>query len=426
MMRRVSIDEKPAARWTEADLREVCEQRRRETARLEFKSQLSLDTQGAKLEAERDAQGMANAGGGHIIYGIAEAALADGATAAAQLTPLADGSLYERLNNVLDSRGDPRLPFEIHSIAAEAGGSYLVVEIFGNRRPHRCSNSRYDIRRNLLVREMTEAEISEAYRERFTREAAALGIPEQPAVPGRTEEARREQQELLASEFRLYRAETGAEDDPGWLSVLAIPTDADGTVIDPLRVEPAQLYELSERLDDRWRVEEAPLTHFRLQRTTRGFYGQLPDRDDTYPRYLVRFWRNGVAEFGDLLEPMFPEEDAAGRKTIPAAAIVEYTHDFLLLAQQVYRLVGYDGGVEAEARLDNVTGYSLGVRPGLDLPNLRPIEERVLATDPWRGPVADLAEGAAAVARSLAELTFLAAGAGQPYMFQNGDYVRRR
>jgi hypothetical protein len=422
----VAIDDKPAARWTEDDLSELCRQHRRETARLEFKRELKLDTRDEKFEAERDAHGMANAGGGYIIYGIAEAELDDGATAASHLTPLMDGSLYERLNNVLDSRGEPRLPFDIHSLVAAAGGSYLVVEIFGHHRPHRCSNGRYYVRRNLLVREMTEAEIAEAYRDRFTRQAAALGVPELEPEPGRAEEARREQRELLRREFGLYRAETGADTDPGWLSVLAIPTEAEGgTVIDPVLIDAAQLHEASEHLQNRWRPEEAPLTHYRLQRTTRGFYGQLPDRDDTYPRYLVRFWRNGVAEFGDLLEPMFPTDDETQRRVIPSAAIVEYTHDFLLLVQQVYRLVGYGGAVEAEARLENVAGYRLAVRPGYDLPNLRSIQQDHLAPDPWRGTVDGLDQGAATVAHDLADLTFLAAGGGRPYFFQDGQYIRR-
>jgi hypothetical protein len=418
----VSIEDKPAALWTEDDLRELCNEQRRETARLEFKRELRLDTGAEKREAERDAQGMAGAGGGHIIYGIAEAELADGTTAASELTPLADGSLYERLNNVLDSRGEPRLPFDIHALTAAEGGSYLVVEVFGGRRPHRSSRGHYYVRRNLLVREMTEAEIADAYRERFIREAAALGMPEQEQLPGRVDEARQEQRHLLASEFRLYRAETGADRDPGWLSVLAIPTEAEGTLIDPLRIEPAQLHELSAALHNRWRPEEAPLTHFRLQRTTRGFYGQIPDRDDTYPRYLVRFWRNGVAEFGESLEPMFPEVGEG--RTIPSAAIVEYTHDFLVLAQQVYGLVGYTGQVEAEARLENVNGYSLAVRPGVYLPNIHPIQEDVLAPERWRGPVEELDRGAESLSRNLVDLAFLAADAGRPPFFNNGQYAR--
>ena len=82
--------------------------------------------------------------------------------------PLADGSLYEQVNNVLDGRGEPRVPFDLYAIDAAAGGIYLVVEVYGRRRPH-MNDGRYYIRRNLLVRKMTEAEVAEAYRARLRR-----------------------------------------------------------------------------------------------------------------------------------------------------------------------------------------------------------------------------------------------------------------
>jgi hypothetical protein len=420
----MGIDDTPAAQWHEGDLTELCDEHRRETANLEFKSELKLDTDAEKREAERDAQGMAASGGGYILYGIAEAELSDGTRAASHLTPITDGSLHERLNNVLDSRGNPRLPFDLHVINAADGGFYLIVEVFGHHRPHMASDGRYYLRRNVHVRQMTEAEVGEAYRERFVRQAAALGLPEPPGGE-RGQEAREAQRELLQREFRLYRAETGSARDPGWLSVLAIPIEAEGRVIDPNQIHPVQLYEASDGLNERWRPEEGPLTHFRLQRTTRGFYAQIPDRDDTYPRYLIRFWRNGVAEFGDLLEPAHapPEQEIA--RTVPSAAIVEYTHDFLLLARRVYGIAGYGGLVEAEARLENVAGYHLAVRPEYYLPDLHPIEEERITPDPWRGPVAQLDEGATEVARRLSDEVFLAAG-GHSYLFQDGHYIGRR
>jgi hypothetical protein len=416
----VGIDDKPAASWTEDDLEELCQLRRREDSRLEFKRELNLESDGQKAEAERDALGMANGGGGYIIYGIAEAELDDGSTAADELTPIEDGALYDRLNNVLDSRGEPSLPFELHRIEAGNGGWFFILEVLPHLRPHRGSDGRYRLRRNARVRLMSEPEVAEAYRERLVRQAAALQLL--PAEHDHADDARRQHRELIDGVFALYQAETGSNRDPGWLSVLAIPLDARETIIDPMRVDPADIWEISQRMEGRWRREEAPLTHYHLRRTVAGLHAQLPDRDDTYPRYLVRYWRNGVAEFGDLLEPMFPDE---GGLVIPSAAIVEYVHDFLLLARHVYHLVGYDGNVEAEARLENIEGYTLGVRPDLDLRDFRPIREEALSTDPWRGAAADLDHGAATVARALADLTFLAADAGRPYFFRDGEYLLR-
>jgi hypothetical protein len=75
--------------------------------------ELSLRTEGEKAEAEKDIERLANHGEGVLIYGIAETVMEDGSRAAGELTPVAR-PLAEHLNNVLDSRGDPRVPFDLH------------------------------------------------------------------------------------------------------------------------------------------------------------------------------------------------------------------------------------------------------------------------------------------------------------------------
>ena len=87
----MAIDDKPTAAWREADLQALCDERRRETPRLEFKQELSLEKESAKSEAERDVAGMANAGGGHILFGVMESEEADGSKVASSLNPLTDG-----------------------------------------------------------------------------------------------------------------------------------------------------------------------------------------------------------------------------------------------------------------------------------------------------------------------------------------------
>src|SRR5262245_48543026 len=125
----MAIDDKPTAAWNEGDLQELCNNRRREQPNLEFKRELSLDRPREREDVEHDVEGLANAGGGHIIYGIEEGDADDGSKVAVGLLPLADGGLYERLNNLLDDRGDPRIPFQIYAIPAAAGGIYIVVEV---------------------------------------------------------------------------------------------------------------------------------------------------------------------------------------------------------------------------------------------------------------------------------------------------------
>jgi hypothetical protein len=97
----MAIDDRPTVAWNESDLQQLCDEHRREQPRLEFKSELKLDRDAEKRDVEQDVEGLANAGGGHIIYGISETQTADGSKVAAALTPLSDGGLYERLNNHL-------------------------------------------------------------------------------------------------------------------------------------------------------------------------------------------------------------------------------------------------------------------------------------------------------------------------------------
>jgi hypothetical protein len=110
----MSIFDKPPEAWIEDDLRELLgPPPQRETPTLGFKRELSLRTEGEKAQAEKDIEGLANHGEGVLIYGIAETVMEDGSRAAGELTPVAR-PLAEHLNNVLDSRGDPRVPFDLH------------------------------------------------------------------------------------------------------------------------------------------------------------------------------------------------------------------------------------------------------------------------------------------------------------------------
>jgi hypothetical protein len=424
----VSIFDKPPEAWTEDDLRELLgPPPQRETLTLEFKGELSLASGTDKAEVEKDVQGLANHGEGVLIYGIAEIALPDGSKAAGALTPV-DGALAEQLNNVLDSRGEPRVPFDLHVITAAAGGVYLAVVVYGHRRPHMASNGRYYIRRNLQVRQMTEAEVAEAYRDRLLRDRRAteglFGQAEDgdgaPAAE-LADVAARVHHGLTPAEMGLYTEQTGETLPPGWLSVVAHPVPLQPDLLNPAELHPEFFYDID--MNDRWRQIEAPLTHYRLRPVLNGLFAQLPDRDDTYPRYLVRFWRNGLFEFGDLLEPPF--RDPTELRVIPTHAIAQYVHDYLTLFSRAYRALEYQGQVRAEARFDNVAGYSLGLdlaRTGGQEP--QPLQDNEISAQPWNGTAGELEDAAAGVAFDLSQRLFLAAGAGRPYFFdQAGNYT---
>lgn len=410
------IDEKPAAAWDEADLRELIG--RRETPQREFKETLELGTEGLNKVVEHDVEGLANAGGGFLFYGVREEEQPDGSKLATALVPLADGGLYEQLNNVLDGRGEPRVPFDLYAIDAADGGIYLVVEVYGRRRPHMANDGRYFIRRNLLVRKMTEAEVAEAYRERFARERVAGEEGGGGALVDADNVEARVHHGLNAAELAMWADENGPGVAPGWESVHAHPIPLQNNLLDPVRFNEWSFHEIP--MDDRWRQMEHTLQHFTFTRTLQGFRAQLPPRDDTYPQYLYQLWPDGLFEFGTLFEGAFRDEP----RSIPSHAIVQYAHDALLLFARIYQLAGYEGQVAATARLDGVAGYPLGVDPAR-VSQHHVLVDDTIAAQPWTGTVAELEEaGATEIARDLANRVFLAAGAGPPYFFdQNGQYV---
>ena len=403
------IDDKPPSAWDEADLVELCEEQRREGPRLEFKRELNLDTEGQKHEAERDAQGMANAGGGVIVYGIEEVELLDGGTGAGACRPLEDGTLYERLNSVLDARGEPRLVFDLHSITAASGGTYLVLDISGRRRPHQCSDGRYHMRRGTQVRRMSEAEVQEAYRDKLLREAAAA----RPILSDRADTelppdvAARVHRGLSPAQMALRTDETGEMDPPGWLSVIVLPDPAREGILDPVRDAPRFS---TIDIPDRWDLDHFPLQFFHLRPTMEGLSAQLPPRDDVAPAYLVAFHRDGVMEYGTTLEPGLRHDDPAQNRVIFSLSHTFAIHDYLQAFGVALGELGYEGPVAAQASFDHTQGVNLGVSRDRGLFNLHPIGIDRIRGRLWRLERDELIAQAGIITKQVMDLVFLAAG----------------
>lgn len=420
----MAIDDKPASAWDEADLQELCGEGRRETQRLEFKGELHLDTDAQKLKVERHALGMAAGGGGHIIYGIAEVDLPDGGRAAGELQPLADGSLYERLEAVLDSRGQPRLVFELHPVRANDGGLYLVLEISGRRRPHRASDGRYYGRRGTRVREMEEAEVAEAYRERFLREAGAVehlrDVPPNGDLPPHVLD--RIHRGLKPSELAM-RDDPAELGPPGWLSVVVLP-DPPRSLLDPVRDR--------DRFDsidipDRWDADHAPLQYFDLRPRQDGLHAQLPPSDEFPPAYLVSMYRDGVMEYGTTLEPALRHDEPEENRIIFSASHTFQAHDYLQAFAVALGTLGYDGPVAAQVSFDNTRGVTLGVSRSRDLRGLHPIEEDRVRGELWRGSREELVDAAGRITKDVMDRVFLAAGirSGCWFIDEDGHVLER-
>jgi hypothetical protein len=404
------IDSKDPSSWIEADLQELCDERRRESQKLEFKGDLVLDRERQKLDVERDAQGMACGGGGVIVYGISEIDLPDGGRGAGHLTHLTDGSLYERLRDVLDSRGHPRLLFDLHAVVAVQGGFYLVLNVSGRRRPHQGQDGRYYGRRGTSTRPLDETEVAEAYRERFLREAQAIQRPtnDDPTGALPPDVADRIHRGLTPGELAVWRDDTGEREPPGWLSVVVYPEPRQSGLLDPVR--DAERFHETLAIPDQWDPDHLPLQYFYLQPGLNGLRAQLPPTDERPPAYLVSMFRDGIMEYGTTLESALRRDNPAENRIIFSASHAYQAHDYLQAFAVALGRLGYDGPTAAQVSFENTHGVSLGVaRERLAL-TLHPIEDQSIRGGIWRGRPSDLLDAAGLVVKQVMDLVFLAAG----------------
>ncbi|MHB8290526.1 MAG: AlbA family DNA-binding domain-containing protein [Acidimicrobiales bacterium] len=134
-----------------------------ESSSLEYKSQLTLATKDQKLELLKDLTGMANGGGGTVVYGVTE----HPKTSSAQsLTPLPAPSITGVIEDIVRAGIHP--PLLMSSMVFETDGGWIVaidvepsplgpymVEAYGEQRYHRRSGTR--------VHPMSEQEVRDAY-----------------------------------------------------------------------------------------------------------------------------------------------------------------------------------------------------------------------------------------------------------------------
>lgn len=123
--------------YTAAQLQQVLDDRMQEGLYLEFKrGEALVPSNGSRQELVKDCTGFANAGGGTILYGIAEEDV-DGIPAATTLSPVAtQGAGGDWITNVLRSNTSPPFSrFEITKLAVP-GGKVIAVEIEASSTAH--------------------------------------------------------------------------------------------------------------------------------------------------------------------------------------------------------------------------------------------------------------------------------------------------
>ena len=163
-------------RWDNIDaetLAELCESNAPETISLDFKQELYGSTPDDKSEFLKDVCALANAEGGDLVFGIAEAK-----GGAGRIMPITDPSAdraMRKMGQILDGSVEPRLPsFQWKHVTVE-GGYVLILRVTKSLiGPHRLvvnNFSRFPIRNGTHIADMSYDQLRDA----FGRTATLLG-----------------------------------------------------------------------------------------------------------------------------------------------------------------------------------------------------------------------------------------------------------
>lgn len=159
-----------AARLNEEVFQSLVTNRAVEHQRLEYKSRLPGPTPDDRREFARDIAGMANGGGGILIFGVED----DANDAAIGLTPVGLGGEVTRLSQICGSLIEPYLRVEFHELQVQGGpDGIIVVEVpSSERKPFAVvegSRLGFYRRAGRSKHPLTEAEVAQMYRARTER-----------------------------------------------------------------------------------------------------------------------------------------------------------------------------------------------------------------------------------------------------------------
>lgn len=146
----------------------------REDTDLDFKETLYGNGDSEKRDLAGDVAALANTTGGVIILGITDT---DGAATAAPGVELSDAEEL-RMQQILAGHTAPRCSVNIHRVEAAPAHGYYVLEVTRSTdAPHAVrvgDGLRYPRRHGTGIRWLTESEVADAYKNRFTTARAQI------------------------------------------------------------------------------------------------------------------------------------------------------------------------------------------------------------------------------------------------------------
>jgi hypothetical protein len=267
--------------WTRERLERLISGGVPESAALEYKEALPLGTRPEKLEALKDLSGMANGGGGTVIFGMSEED-GDWPTASA-LGGLTDRTLPGRLEDIVRAGVQPPLLAAYTIVELDVPAYALIVgtersplgpnmvDAYGTRTYHRRTGTR--------TFPMSETEVRDAYQ-------LAMRLADR-----------------RADQWARHDLPLGAPTGDPWLLVSAVPTDPLRDVLDLRRVHTEELIpptEPSVYLNN-WDVADLTPALRSLAMWSDGFFSDDLRTDGSLSR-LVRLHRDGSVALGIQLE----------------------------------------------------------------------------------------------------------------------------
>lgn len=318
---------------SEADLQQLIDHRIPESASLEYKGDLPLGKPRERLEVLKDLTGMANGGGGTIIYGMAEERIDDWPIAD-HLNPITDFGLVGKLENIWRDGVRPPLLVDYSTIDLPAGfvlgvdlqpsplGPYMI-EAYGERR--------HFLRHGTSSVPMTEQQIRDAY-------ALAFRV--------------RERRPLVWEEHALPLSKPTS--DP-WIVASALPEEPLHEILDMRTVDVVALQppaSLATYMTN-FQLGDLTPTFQGMKRWVDGFYGEDAKEDAAWR--VVRLHRDGAGAIALRVQLM---NDVAGEAIWPTH-VARLTNAALLYLGWFWRHFGLVRPVELRIDLHNTNGLSL-------------------------------------------------------------------
>jgi len=349
---------KPLLDWSVEDVQKLVDEKIDEGQRLEYKRELNLGSRDERLEAAKDASGMANATGGLLIYGIEEEELEDGRRIPVRVRPLENGDAQPRLEDVLASSVSPPLNFAAKTIEAD-DGYVVVLQIQQRSGPLHMvegyNQNRYFIRTGLATRPMQAHEVERSFRDLGNAEERLDELLRSLPLVARLVPARSRAADLAASAQRNERVEPMAEP---WIAVVIAALDASGPIL-PMRPASSSDFNVLEaqqlmigRWDDLAARPAFDIDAHGYHCDTEGSVGRIKH---------LRLCREGVFEWGTRWM------SRGGAHYIPARAMIKPVRDALAYFASVYQDSGYYGRLRVWIRVENADQSEIALQNDMSL-----------------------------------------------------------